>query len=57
MAMHPNPSGPIRAESPYTRKLKRLNEDLAVVLAIAPSHQKEDVHALMLQVDMLIAGL
>lgn len=55
--MHPSPQGPTHAESPYTRKLKRMMEDMNVVLSIAPSHQKEDVHAIILQLDMLITGI
>lgn len=55
--MHPSPQGPTHAESPYTRKLKRMVEDMNIVLGIAPAHQKEDVHAIILQLDMLITGI
>lgn len=57
MAIHPNPAGPTAAESPYTRKLKRVRDDMNIVLGIAPSHQREDIHAMILQLDMLIAGI
>lgn len=57
MAIHPNPTGPTHADSPYKRKLLRVREDMNVVLGVAPSAQKEDVYALILQLDMLIAGL
>lgn len=55
--MHPNPDGPTVAESPYTRKLKRVRDDMSMVLSISPSHQREDVYALILRLDMLIAGI
>lgn len=57
VAMHPNPDGPTVAESPYTRKLKRVRDDMSMVLSISPSHQREDVYALILRLDMLIAGI
>lgn len=56
-SIHPDPSGPTKAESPYTRKLKRVREDLEMVLQMAPANQKEDVAALIMSFDMLIAGI
>lgn len=35
-AIHPNPTGPIRAESPYQRKLERVKQDLIMLTNIAP---------------------
>lgn len=57
VAIHPNPAGPTHAESPYSRKLKRVIEDMNIVLATAPAHQREDVHAVILQLDMLLANI
>lgn len=55
--IHPNPGGPTHADSPYKRKLLRVRDDMNVVLGVAPAAQKEDVYAIILQIDMLLAGI
>lgn len=36
-SIHPDPGGPTHAESPYTRKLKRLMEDMRLTASMAPA--------------------
>lgn len=48
-SIHPNPSGPTKAESPYDRKLSRLLQDVESLLFVSPESDRSEL--------LLIAGM
>lgn len=54
VSIHPNPTGPTHAESPYTRKLKRLYDDVKLVESISPLEHKGILNAMLFDIEGLI---
>ena len=52
--IHPNPGGPTRAESPYTRKLRRLQEDVMMVESMSPEEHKAVLNSVIFDLERLL---
>lgn len=52
--IHPNPSGPTKAPSPYQRKLERIREDIRAAQAVAPELDKMTLETIIAALTHLI---
>lgn len=54
--IHPDPNGPTMAESPYTRKLRRLMEDIKMTESMSPEEHKGVLLAIIFDLEALLRG-
>lgn len=56
-SIHPDPTGPTHAESPYSRKLRRLMEDVKMTESVAPLDHKGVLSAMIFELEALLRSM